>query len=147
MRRATKLDAFTHILPAAYAQRMSALADTPAARNIRQRISGVPALVDVDLRLRQLEEFGEDYRQIISLPAPPLEDIGDATISRDMARLANDGLAELVAARPERFAGAHPVAAAEERVAAGDAEPIQRVARTRHTIVTTRPSATNSQPV
>lgn len=100
-----KLDAFTHILPAAYAQRMRELADTPAARNIRQRISGVPALVDIDLRLRQLEEFGEDYRQIISLPAPPLEDIGDATISRDMARLANDGLAELVAARPERFAG------------------------------------------
>lgn len=100
-----KLDAFTHVLPATYAQRMSELADTPAARNIRQRISGVPALADIDLRLRQLEEFGDDYRQIISLPAPPMEDIGDRALGRDMARLGNDGLAELVQRRPDRFAG------------------------------------------
>jgi hypothetical protein len=31
MRRTMKLDASTHILPAAYAQRMSELADIPAA--------------------------------------------------------------------------------------------------------------------
>jgi aminocarboxymuconate-semialdehyde decarboxylase len=76
-----KLDAFIHVLPAAYAHRMSELADTPAARNIRQRISGASAVVDVDLRLRQLEEFGEGYRQIISLPAPPLEPFSEAHLS------------------------------------------------------------------
>jgi uncharacterized protein len=100
-----KIDAFTHILPAAYADRMSGLGDTPAARNIRTRIAGIPSLVDLDLRLRQLEEFGDDYRQIISLPAPALEDLGDPAVSRDMAMLGNDGLAALVAQRPERFAG------------------------------------------
>ena len=100
-----KLDVFTHILPATYARRMSELGDTPAARNIRQRIAGVPVLVDLDLRLRQLEEFGEDYRQIISLPAPPLEDIGERQLGAELARIANEGLAALVRAHPERFAG------------------------------------------
>ncbi len=99
-----KIDAFTHFLPAEYADRLSGLGDTPAARNIRQRISGIPSLVDLDLRLSQLEEFGDDYRQVISLPAPPLEDIGDAALGTEMARIANDGLAELVDRHPERFA-------------------------------------------
>jgi predicted TIM-barrel fold metal-dependent hydrolase len=100
-----KIDAFTHILPAAYAERLSAMGDTPASRNIRNRIAGIPSLVDLDLRLRQLEEFGDDYRQVISLPAPPIEDIGDAETGREMAALANEGLAELCRQRPERFAG------------------------------------------
>lgn len=99
-----KIDAFTHILPPEYGERLMGLGDTPAARNIRKRISGIPVMTDVDLRMRQLEEFGDDYRQIISLPAPPIEDIGDAAFGRDMARLANDGLAQLVQERPERFA-------------------------------------------
>jgi predicted TIM-barrel fold metal-dependent hydrolase len=99
-----KIDAFTHILPREYGERMSELGDTPAARNIRNRIAGIPALIDLDVRLRQLEEFGDDYRQIISLPAPPLEDIGDPALARDMARLANEGLARIVEERPERFA-------------------------------------------
>lgn len=100
-----KIDAFTHVLPAEYAARMSQLSDTPAARNIRQRVAGVPALVDVDLRLRQLEEFGDEYRQIISLAAPPLEDLGDRAASRELAQLGNDGMAELVQRHPDRFSG------------------------------------------
>jgi uncharacterized protein len=100
-----KIDAYTHILPAAYAERLSGMGDTPASRNIRNRIAGIPSLVDLDVRLRQLEEFGDDYRQVISLPAPSIEDIGDAEVGRQMAALANDGLAELCRRRPERFAG------------------------------------------
>ena len=100
-----KIDSFTHFMPAEYADRLSGLGDTPAARNIRKRIAGIPALVDRDLRFRQLEEFGDDYRQVISLPAPPIEDIGDPALGREMARLANEGLAGLVDDHPERFAG------------------------------------------
>jgi uncharacterized protein len=100
-----KIDAFTHILPSQYARRMTDLGDTPAARNIRNRIAGVPSLADLDLRLRQLEEFGDDYRQIISLPAPPLEDIGEHSVGREMAKVGNDGMAALVRDHPQRFAG------------------------------------------
>jgi predicted TIM-barrel fold metal-dependent hydrolase len=98
-----KIDAFCHILPRAYADAMEELDSTTAA-NIRARIAGVPALVDLDLRFRQLDEFDE-YRQIISLPAPAPEDLGAPALSRRMARLGNEGLAELVAAHPDRFAG------------------------------------------
>jgi predicted TIM-barrel fold metal-dependent hydrolase len=97
-----KIDAFTHFLPPAYRERLMGLGDTPAARSIRKRVSGIPSIMDLDVRLRQLEEFGDEYRQIISLPAPPLEDIGEAALGRDLARLANDGQAELVREN-ERF--------------------------------------------
>ena len=116
-----KLDAFCHIMPRAYADRLSSLTDTPAAANIRNRIEGIPSLVDLDLRFSQMEEFGQDYRQIVSLPAPPPEDLGEPRVSREMASLANDELAALVQAHPDRFAGYvaavpmnDPEAAAEE---------------------------------
>ena len=100
-----KIDAFCHVMPGVYAERMADLTDTPAAANIRQRIAGIPSLVDLDLRFRQMDEFGDDYRQIISLPAPPPEDLGEPRLSRDMARLGNEGMAELVDRHPDRFAG------------------------------------------
>jgi predicted TIM-barrel fold metal-dependent hydrolase len=100
-----KIDAFCHVLPRPYYDRVTAIGDAPAADNLRKRIAGIPALVDVELRFRQLEEFGDDYRQIVSLAAPPVEDLGPPDVSRGLARLANEGLAELVAEHPERFCG------------------------------------------
>ncbi|MGZ4410213.1 MAG: amidohydrolase family protein [Gaiellaceae bacterium] len=100
-----KLDAFCHVMPKKYADRLAALGDVPAAANVRERVAGVPSMVDLDLRFRQLEEFGDDYRQIISLPAPAVEDLGPPAVSRDFARLGNEGLAELVQRHPDRFAG------------------------------------------
>jgi aminocarboxymuconate-semialdehyde decarboxylase len=99
-----KIDAFCHLMPRAYADRLSALGSIPTVANLRQRTSGVPALVDLDLRFRQMDEFG-DYRQIISLPAPPAEDLGTPRVSAEFARLGNEGLAELVQRHPDRFAG------------------------------------------
>jgi predicted TIM-barrel fold metal-dependent hydrolase len=98
-----KIDAFCHILPRSYAQSLEEL-DSATAANIRARISGVPSLIDLPLRMRQLEEF-DDYQQIISLPAPAPEDLGPPEVSRRLARLGNEGLAELVAGNPDRFAG------------------------------------------
>jgi aminocarboxymuconate-semialdehyde decarboxylase len=100
-----KLDAFCHIMPRPYADALGKLTDTPAAANIRNRIEGIPSLVDLDLRFRQMDEFGDDYRQIVSLPAPPPEDLGEPDVSREMATLANDELAKLVGDHPDRFAG------------------------------------------
>jgi aminocarboxymuconate-semialdehyde decarboxylase len=81
------------------------LGDTPAAAGLRGRISGIPALYDLDVRLGQLEEFGPDYRQILSMAAPPVEDLGPPEVSKDLSRLANESQAQLVADHPERFAG------------------------------------------
>ena len=99
-----KIDAFCHLLPREYAERFDSLGDVPAAANLRKRISGIPAMVDLDLRFRQMDEFG-DYRQIISIPAPPPEDIGPPAVAREFARIGNEGMAELVGRYPDRFAG------------------------------------------
>ena len=100
-----KIDAFCHILPRPFFDRVMELGDTPAAAGLRGRIQGIPALYDLDVRLGQLEEFGSDYRQILSMAAPPVEDLGPPTVSRELARLANESQAELVSAHPERFVG------------------------------------------
>jgi predicted TIM-barrel fold metal-dependent hydrolase len=42
---------------------------------------------------------------VLTLAVPPLEELGDPALSRDLARAANDELAELLAAHPDRFAG------------------------------------------
>jgi len=49
-----------------------------------------------------MDEFG-DYCQIISLPAPPIEALGGPNETPDIARLANDGMAELCQKHPQRF--------------------------------------------
>ena len=101
-----KIDSFTHFMPTEYADRLSGLGDTPAARNIRKRISGIPSLVDLDLRFRQLEEFGDDYRQIISLPGAA--DRGPRRAGRSGARWRGwptRAWRALVDEHPDRFAG------------------------------------------
>ncbi len=103
-----KIDAFAHILPPRYFERVDAIL---ASGRMADRIRGYhpwfredPALTDLDARWRSLEPF-PDYRQVLTLAVPPLEELGDPALSRDLARAANDELAELVAAHPDRFAG------------------------------------------
>ncbi|TFB82317.1 amidohydrolase [Cryobacterium flavum] len=92
------------MLPKEYAERFFSIDDSPALRNLQARTRGIPALVDLDLRFSQMDEFG-DYRQIINVAAPPLEDLGSPATNAEMARIANEGLAKLVADHPDRFAG------------------------------------------
>ena len=49
-----------------------------------------------------MDEYG-DYRQIISLPNPPIEDIAKPDVGMQLARIANDCMAELCRKHPERF--------------------------------------------
>jgi len=97
-----KIDAFTHIFPKAYWDRM--LQVLPDGRDMHKRVRAIPSIVDLDARFRIMDEFGGDYRQVLTLGSPPIEAFppGAAT---ELARLANDGMAELVAKYPERFFG------------------------------------------
>ena len=100
-----KIDAFCHVAPRPYYDRFMDLDLPRAASYLRRRVSGIPALVDMDLRFRQMDEFGDDYRQLINICAPPVEDLGSPQISREMSRIGNEAMAELVRNHPERFAG------------------------------------------
>jgi aminocarboxymuconate-semialdehyde decarboxylase len=104
----TKIDAFAHILPPAYAERMESITSGPG---VSRRILGYrpwihedPALIDLDARWRTIDPFG-DYRQILTLAVPPLEELGGPVLALELARAANDELADLVARHPDRFAG------------------------------------------
>ncbi|MGH3494622.1 MAG: amidohydrolase family protein, partial [Sciscionella sp.] len=118
--RTMKVDAFCHILPQPYYDKFFELDVSRHAENLRKRVSNIPALHDLDVRFRQMDEFG-DYRQIINIAAPPVEDLGSPKTSREMARIGNDAMADFVAKYPDRFAGFtacvpmdDPVAAVEE---------------------------------
>ena len=99
-----KIDAFCHIMPRPYYDRFFTLPETVHATNLRKRVANIPCLVDMDVRFAQMDEFG-DYRQLINICAPPVEDLGPPGISREMARIGNEALAELVRSHPDRFAG------------------------------------------
>lgn len=99
-----KIDAFCHILPKEYAERFLSLDGPPEIENLKKRVSNIPSLVDMDVRFSQMDEFG-DYKQIINVAAPPVEDFGSTKTSTEFARIGNEGLAELVAEHPDRFAG------------------------------------------
>src|SRR6185436_2956666 len=98
-----KIDVFNHIFPKPFFDRLQ---EVVVHRGAIKRWLNIPFLHDVDVRFRRLEEFGPDYRQILSLSAPPIEAINpDRQITLDLARLANDSQAELVRRYPERFPG------------------------------------------
>ncbi len=59
---------------------------------------------DLDARFREMDEFG-DYRQVVSLPNPPIEDFATPGQGLALARVANNAMAELCAKHPDRFAG------------------------------------------
>jgi predicted TIM-barrel fold metal-dependent hydrolase len=97
-----KIDVFTHIYPADFFGKLMKLA--PDFKDTGKRSRGVPMLVDLDERFRVMDRF-EGYQQILSLPTPPLEVMAGPAQALELARSANDGMAELVARHPQRFPG------------------------------------------
>src|SRR6516225_3757780 len=93
------IDIFNHFMPVVYFEQVRGLApDHPAATAFPR----LRTLWDIDARLRMLEPFG-DYQQVLSLANPPLELLGPPERSVKLARIANDGLAELCRFHPQRF--------------------------------------------
>ena len=96
-----RIDIAAHILPARYFGRLQQIPGFYLAK----RVKGVRCLFDLTVRFQIMDAFGE-YRQVLSLAAPPIDRLGPPEVTPDLARLANDELADLVAAHPDRLAGA-----------------------------------------
>ena len=97
-----KIDVFTHILPEPYVTRMNEVA--PGFKDTGKRMRGVPMLVDLDVRFKVMDTF-EGYQQILSIATPPIEAYANPVDADDLARRANDGMADLVRRYPDRFPG------------------------------------------
>src|SRR2546425_7006151 len=79
------------------------IASGPASY-MQKRVASIPCIYDLDERFRVMERF-PDYVQVLTLGSPPVEALGEAALTRDLARLANESMAELCRKHPDRFLG------------------------------------------
>jgi predicted TIM-barrel fold metal-dependent hydrolase len=93
------IDVFNHFMPKAYLDRLSELVPGHVAVTAFPRLK---TLVDVDARRRLLDEF-DGLQNVLCLANPPLELIAPPDRTPELARLANDSLAEVCRKHPERF--------------------------------------------
>jgi aminocarboxymuconate-semialdehyde decarboxylase len=94
-----KIDLFTHFVPPAFAE---FLRGNELGRAAVPRWQRIPTLVDLDAHFRLMDEF-DDYVQLPSLANPPIEAYGSPAQTPEIARIANDALAELCARHRDRF--------------------------------------------
>lgn len=93
------IDIFNHFMPRPYFDRLALVKpDLP----ILELFPRLPSLVNLDDRLRILDEFG-DLQQVLSLANPPPEVAGPPEVAIELARIANDALAEICSKYRDRF--------------------------------------------
>lgn len=98
-----KIDIFPHILPIKYKEALYKLA--PPGFYIQNVIDSLPTLFDLGHRFRIMDKF-EGLMQVLTISAPPVELIAEPQKAIDLAKLANDEMAELVLKYPDKFAAA-----------------------------------------
>jgi aminocarboxymuconate-semialdehyde decarboxylase len=85
------IDIFNHFMPKAYFERLSTLVPDHPVVSLFSRLK---TLWDIDARLSLLDEF-DGLQQVISLANPALELVAAPDKTPELARMANDALAEL----------------------------------------------------
>jgi aminocarboxymuconate-semialdehyde decarboxylase len=93
------IDIFNHFMPKAYFDRLGHLIPGHPVLAAFPRLT---TLIDVEARLRLMDEFG-DVQHVLSLANPPLELIAPPDKTPEIARFANDQLAEICRKHPDRF--------------------------------------------
>ena len=97
-----KIDVFPHILPRPFYDRLLQVA--PSSGLMVKRVQNIPVMIDIDKRFEIMDRH-EGYAQVLTLAAPPLENVAGPDRSPELAKLANDEMAKLVDRYPERFPG------------------------------------------
>lgn len=97
-----KIDIFTHILPQRCYEKL--LEKAPPKFYMDKRFKGILSLRNLEKRFQVMDKF-EDYSQVLTLAAP-LEIIAGPHDTPELARLANDEMAEIVTKYPDRFVAA-----------------------------------------
>ena len=95
------IDVFAHIVPDRFLERVQLLYPDAYPRGLlRDR----PSLHILEERLRVIDAF-PGYAQVLTLAQPPLDGLGDGSHAVELARLANDAMAEAVADHRDHFVG------------------------------------------
>jgi predicted TIM-barrel fold metal-dependent hydrolase len=97
-----RIDAYTHFIP----EKIFAKLVESGYPDIGKRMREVPCIHDLEIRRQVVDQF-DDYAQILSYPMPPLELVakGDGAQAEELAKVTNDGFAEICAKYPDYFPG------------------------------------------
>ena len=95
-----KIDIFNHVMPQAYLELVKTHSKEPG---MVKRMSGLRMLWDIEHRVAMLREKFPDVRQVLTLSLPGPELLGGPEQSPGFARVANDGMAEMVKKWPQEF--------------------------------------------
>jgi aminocarboxymuconate-semialdehyde decarboxylase len=97
------IDIYAHILPINYKNALDRKARSDYY--LRGVDDAVPTLWDLDRWFGIVDEF-DGLRQVLTLASPPIESVVGDKEAVELAKLANDEMAELVAKYPRRFVAA-----------------------------------------
>src|SRR5258705_1630543 len=96
-----KLDIFPHIFPVEYFERMKKIAEgNPGLAAALKRWMHIPVLWDLDKRIQMMKRW-PGYQQVLTLSMPAVELLCTAEATPPLARIANQGLAEILVLQPE----------------------------------------------
>ena len=95
-----KIDIYNHVMPVRYLEMMK-LHSRDAG--IVKRMSGLTLLWDIEKRVEMLKSSFPEVRQVLTLSLPSPELLGGPDLAPELARIANDGMAAMVAKWPQQF--------------------------------------------
>ena len=98
-----KIDIFTHVMPKKYKELLYKHSNKFATEKAVQ--DRWPVLWDNEARLAKLEPY-DGLVQILSTTMPPVEEIVGPEEAAQLARIANDEMAEMVAQNPGKYIAA-----------------------------------------
>jgi predicted TIM-barrel fold metal-dependent hydrolase len=97
------IDVFNHILtPKFTKERDKRVSSRFSSLRFSKYVEATPTLLDLDIRFKIMDRY-EDLLQILTIASPALETIVEPRDAVELARIANDEIAELVAHYPDRF--------------------------------------------
>jgi uncharacterized protein len=100
------IDVFPHVMPRGCYERFRAAARGHVLDIMHglEAVAPLAALWDLDARFRAMDRI-PGCVQVLTMCIPPVEELAEGQAGADLARLANDSMAELVAKHPDRFRG------------------------------------------
>ena len=93
-----KIDVFNHVFPIEFFD----AAEPLMPGNAVERWKAIETIWDMDARMKMMDQF-DDYCQIISMSQPPFDLIAGPEVSVELARVANDGMAQICRKYPDRM--------------------------------------------
>ncbi len=91
-----KIDVFAHILPPKYleARDKKAIGGWASSKGSRY-VQATPTLYDLDTRFKIMDQY-QDLLQVLTIATPAVETIARPEDAVELAKIANDEMAELV---------------------------------------------------